>query len=655
MSPALFNPYVAPNRIAPGPRCRMLQRGAAGRGTARGVAATTHAARPYVPRWSRAAAARVVRAAAPSPPPAQDTARGTEAAGEAVFQSSSKKKRRNAVKPPLSRGPLLSLSALFGRGGGQQQQGPTPEVRVPLNNVGKVPIFQLLYELYSSHGGVFRMRLGPKSFLVLSDPGAVRQVLVGAVDKYSKGILAEILEFVMGNGLLAADGEHWIARRRVVAPALQRKFVSSQVALFGAATAHGLPQLEAAAAAAAAAAGDSRGGGAASVDMESFFSRLSLDIIGKSVFDYDFDSLRHDDPVIQAVYSVLRESTVRSTAPFPYWKLPGISLLVPRLRESDAALAIVNDTLDRLIARCKSMVGRCCGGGGGGGGGSSAPTVLHFLLGSGEALNSRQLRDDLMTLLIAGHETTAAALTWALHLLVAHPEVMKRVRDEVDWVLGDRLPGSDDLPLLRYTTRVVNEALRLYPQPPVLIRRAMQDDVLPGGHVVAAGTDLFISVWNLHHSPQLWERPEAFDPDRFGPLDSPPPTEFSTDFRFLPFGGGRRKCVGDMFAIAECVVALAVVLRRYDFAPDTSFGPVGFKSGATINTSNGLHMLISRRDLTGVPPPAPRAPAAAAGAAAGSCPHAAAAAATAAAAAAVGCPHAAAAATSGAPAGVTPQ
>lgn len=189
---------------------------------------------------------------------------------------------------------------------------------------------------------------------------------------------------------------------------------------------------------------------------------------------------------------------------------------------------------------------------------------------------------------------------------------------------------------------------------------------------------------------------------RFGPLDSPPPTEFSTDFRFLPFGGGRRKCVGDMFAIAECVVALAVVLRRYDFAPDTSFGPVGFKSGAwgprarrkaagveecwsgllavlpvwgkanqltrvpnsatcvhetgaTINTSNGLHMLISRRDLTGVPPPAPRAPAAAAGAAAGSCPHAAAAAATAAAAAAVGCPHAAAAATSGAPAGVTPQ
>ncbi|PNW72425.1 hypothetical protein CHLRE_16g678437v5 [Chlamydomonas reinhardtii] len=650
----------------------MLQRGAAGRGTARGVAATTHAARPYVPRWSRAAAARVVRAAAPSPPPAQDTARGTEAAGPGPSSSSA-----GGGGGGGAGGPLLSLSALFGRGGGQQQQGPTPEVRVPLNNVGKVPIFQLLYELYSSHGGVFRMRLGPKSFLVLSDPGAVRQVLVGAVDKYSKGILAEILEFVMGNGLLAADGEHWIARRRVVAPALQRKFVSSQVALFGAATAHGLPQLEAAAAAAAAAAGDSRGGGAASVDMESFFSRLSLDIIGKSVFDYDFDSLRHDDPVIQAVYSVLRESTVRSTAPFPYWKLPGISLLVPRLRESDAALAIVNDTLDRLIARCKSMLEAE---------GSipmpaspsspssstatsssapsspsapleesSAPTVLHFLLGSGEALNSRQLRDDLMTLLIAGHETTAAALTWALHLLVAHPEVMKRVRDEVDWVLGDRLPGSDDLPLLRYTTRVVNEALRLYPQPPVLIRRAMQDDVLPGGHVVAAGTDLFISVWNLHHSPQLWERPEAFDPDRFGPLDSPPPTEFSTDFRFLPFGGGRRKCVGDMFAIAECVVALAVVLRRYDFAPDTSFGPVGFKSGATINTSNGLHMLISRRDLTGVPPPAPRAPAAAAGAAAGSCPHAAAAAATAAAAAAVGCPHAAAAATSGAPAGVTPQ
>ncbi|KAG2434218.1 hypothetical protein HXX76_007944 [Chlamydomonas incerta] len=635
---------------------------ATGRGSARGAAGSTHtAAAPVRRQWSRTA--RAVRAAAQSPPPAQDTARGSEAAGPGPSSTSS--------SAGASWGPL---AALLGGGGGPQQQGPTPEVRVPLNNVGKVPIFQLLYDLYCSHGGVFRMHLGPKSFLVLSDPGAVRQVLVGAVDKYSKGILAEILEFVMGNGLLAADGEHWIARRRVVAPALQRKFVSSQVALFGAATAHGLPQLEAAAAAAAA--GDTRGGGAASVDMESFFSRLSLDIVGKSVFDYDFDSLRHDDPVIQAVYTVLRESTLRSTAPFPYWKLPGISMLVPRLRDSDAALAIVNDTLDRLIARCKdtleaegSIPVPAVSASSAGAAStpsapsapleeSSAPTVLHFLLGGGEALNSRQLRDDLMTLLIAGHETTAAALTWALHLLVTHPEVMQRVRDEVDSVLGDKLPGAEDLPLLRYTTRVVNEALRLYPQPPVLIRRAVQDDVLPGGHRVPAGTDLFISVWNLHHSPQLWERPEAFDPDRFGPLDAPPPTEVSTDFRFLPFGGGRRKCVGDMFAIAECVVTLAVLLQRFDFAPDSSFGPVGFKSGATINTSNGLHMIISRRDLTGVPPPAPRAAAAAAAAAStGGCPHAAAAAADAAAASANGCPHtAAAAAGSAAAAGAgTPQ
>ncbi|KAG2494902.1 hypothetical protein HYH03_006837 [Edaphochlamys debaryana] len=520
-------------------------------------------------------------------------------------------------------------------GGGYKQPSSMPDVRVDIGEVRKEPIFALLYRLYGEHGSVFRMSLGPKTFYVVSDPAYVRQILVDSVDKYGKGILAEILEFVMGQSLLTADGEQWAARRRLVAPALQRKFVQSQTDLFASVAARGLKQLQAAA--------DTDG----SVDMEAFFSRLSLDVVGLSVFGFDFDSLNRDDPVIQAVYAVLKESEARSTAPLPYWKLPGASLLVPRLRASEAALRVVNDTLDRLIQECRKKVaveGPIVATP------TSSPSVLATLLSSGEDLDSAALRNDLSTLLIAGHETTAAALTWALHCLClpGSAGVLERLRAEVDSVCGDRLPSLEDVPRLRLVMRVVAEALRLYPQPPVLIRRAVETDQLGGIHTIPAGSDLFISVWNLHRSPLLWERPDEFDPDRFGPLDGPFPSEATTDFRYLPFGGGRRKCVGDQFALAESTVALAVLLRRFEFAPDPSKPGVGLTTGATIHTSAGLWMKVTERDTSGLPPPLPREAAAAgagADAAAAGCPHAAAAAAAqAAAAAAAGCPHAAAAA-----------
>ena len=222
------------------------------------------------------------------------------------------------------------------------------------------------------------------------------------------------------------------------------------------------------------------------------------------------------------------------------------------------------------------------------------PSILHFLLASGDQISSKQLRDDLMTLLIAGHETTAAVLTWTFYCLAAHPDIAAGVAAEVDAVLGDRVPDLDDMPRLRLTTRVINEAMRLYPQPPVLIRRAAVDTQL-GGYDVEAGADLFISVWNLHRSPAHWDRPDDFDPMRFGPLDGPIPNETNVGYQYLPFGGGKRKCVGDVFALYEAVAALAVLARRFDFAVDADAPPVGMTTGATIHTSEGLVMRVTRR------------------------------------------------------------
>jgi beta-ring hydroxylase len=205
-----------------------------------------------------------------------------------------------------------------------------------------------------------------------------------------------------------------------------------------------------------------------------------------------------------------------------------------------------------------------------------------------------------MTLLIAGHETSAAVLTWTFYLLAQNPAATAKLQKEVDSVLGDKLPNTEDMKNLKYTTRVINESLRLYPQPPVLIRRSLESDVL-GKYPIKKGEDIFISLWNLHRSPHLWENPEDFNPERW-PLDQPAPNEVNQDYRYLPlpfilnssghvwafvesfsfcqsnydvvwwdtgrylpFGGGQRKCLGDMFATFEvCNFRLAVMSLRHE-------------------------------------------------------------------------------------------
>lgn len=393
------------------------------------------------------------------------------------------------------------------------------------------PVFVPLYRLFLTYGAVFRLAFGPKSFVVVSDPDLARQVLLTDAAKYTKGLLSEILDFVMGQGLIPADGEVWRERRRAIVPSLHRRYIGASLGMFGECALHGAKTLEA------------RADAGEPVEMENFFSRLTLDIIGKAVFNYDFDSLTTDDPFIQAVYTVLREAEYRSTAFVPYWNVAPLRWIVPRQRACGDALKVINATLDGLIAKCQQLVDtndeqfeeEFLS--------AKDPSILHFLLASGDTISSKQLRDDLMTLLIAGHETTAAVLTWTMYCLSHHPDVAAAVAAEVDAVLGDAAPGLDDMPRLRLTTRVVNEAMRLYPQPPVLIRRAAEDTEL-GGYAVPKGADLFISVWNLHRSPSHWDRPDEFDPMRFGPLDGPAPNETTVGYKYLPFGGGKRKCVG---------------------------------------------------------------------------------------------------------------
>ncbi|NP_001234049.1 cytochrome P450-type monooxygenase 97A29 [Solanum lycopersicum] len=463
-----------------------------------------------------------------------------------------------------------------------------PEAKGSISAIRDEPFFMPLYELYLTYGGIFRLIFGPKSFLIVSDPSIAKHILKDNSKAYSKGILAEILDFVMGKGLIPADGEIWRVRRRAIVPALHQKYVAAMIGLFGKATDRLCKKLDVAAT------------DGEDVEMESLFSRLTLDIIGKAVFNYDFDSLTVDTGIVEAVYTVLREAEDRSVAPIPVWELPIWKDISPKLKKVNAALKLINDTLDDLIAICKRMVDEeelqfheeYMN--------EKDPSILHFLLASGDEVSSKQLRDDLMTMLIAGHETSAAVLTWTFYLLSKEPSVMAKLQDEVDSVLGDRLPTIEDLKKLRYTTRVINESLRLYPQPPVLIRRSIEEDVV-GGYPIKRGEDIFISVWNLHRCPNHWEEADRFNPERW-PLDGPNPNETNQNFSYLPFGGGPRKCVGDMFATFENLVAVAMLVQRFDFQMALGAPPVKMTTGATIHTTEGLKMTVTRRSRPPIVP-----------------------------------------------------
>ncbi|KAK4377720.1 hypothetical protein RND71_004016 [Anisodus tanguticus] len=287
----------------------------------------------------------------------------------------------------------------------------------------------------------WRLAAGPWNFVIVSDPAIAKHVLKN-YGKYSKGLVA------MAEGKAKGCGS--ISSQEVLVCRCAERMVEKL-----------LP--------------DAISGSA--VNMEAKFSQLTLDVIGLALFNYNFDSLTTDSPVIDPVYTALKEAKLRSTDLLPYWQADQSFIEIvesegERINEDD----YVND---------------------------KDPSILRFLLASREE----------------------------------DPSSFKKAHEEVDRVLGGRSPIHEDMKNLKLLTRCITESLRLYPHPPVLIRRALTADVLPGNYKVNAGQDIMTSVYNVHHSSEVWERAEEFDPERFD-LEGPVPNETNTDFRFIPFSGG---------------------------------------------------------------------------------------------------------------------
>ncbi|XP_077226128.1 cytochrome P450 superfamily protein isoform X1 [Tasmannia lanceolata] len=444
-------------------------------------------------------------------------------------------------------------------------------------------LFLPLFKWMNEYGPIYRLAAGPRDFVVVSDPAIAKHVLRN-YGMYAKGLVSEVSEFLFGSGFAIAEGPLWTVRRRAVVPSLHKKYLSVIVdKVFCKCAERMVEKLKL----------DASSG--AAVNMEEIFSQLTLDVIGLSLFNYNFDSLASDSPVIEAVYTALKEAEARSTDILPYWKIKVLCKVIPRQIKAEKAVSIIRRTVEELITKCKEMVEAQ---------GEQAdgeeylnetdPSILRFLLASREEVSSVQLRDDLLSMLVAGHETTGSVLTWTLYLLSKDSACLKKAQEEVDKVLKGRAPSYEDIKELKYLMRCINESMRLYPHPPVLIRRAQVADILPGNYKVKAGQDIMICIYNIHRSSQVWERAEEFVPERFD-LEGPVPNETNTDFRFIPFSGGPRKCVGDQFALLEAIAALAIFLQHINFELVADQN-ISMTTGATIHTTNGLYMKLSRRN-----------------------------------------------------------
>ncbi|WP_103535980.1 cytochrome P450 [Streptomyces sp. SM11] len=384
-------------------------------------------------------------------------------------------------------------------------------------------------------GDAVRVSLGPKKLYIFNRPDYAKHVLADNSDNYHKGIGLVESRRVLGDGLLTSEGETWRGQRRTVQPAFKPGRINRQASAVAEEAAKLVALLR-----------GHEGGGP--VDVVQEVTGLTLGVLGRTLLESDLtahESLAHSFEAVQdqAMLEMVSQGTVPGWLPLP-----------PQARFRRARRELYR-VADLLVADRRARMA----------GGEPDDDALSRIISAADrrrgkpAQHRRRLREELVTLLLAGHETTASTLGWTLHLIERHPEVRARVREEARAVLGEGVPGPEHLHRLTYTTMVVQEAMRLFPPVWILPRVAQRGDVV-GGYTVTAKSDVLICPYIMHRHPRLWEDPERFDPERFDPrqvADRP-------RYAYIPFGGGPRFCVGSNLGMMEAVFVTALVTRDLD-------------------------------------------------------------------------------------------
>ena len=391
-------------------------------------------------------------------------------------------------------------------------------------------------------GGVVPIRLGPYPTLLITDPAAIEEVLVTRNRDFRKSSAARRVGVVVGNGLLLSEGTVWREHRRVVQPAFHHDRVNAWGDLMVERTEDLLSRWRD---------GETR-------DVYADMSALTLDIVGRTVLDS-----RISEQEIAAVKSAAATLTEHFESRFNTIRyfVPD-AVPTPGNLRMRAAVKALDAIVYRFISARRASHQR---------GGDAISMLLEVSEGEARPLTDRELRDEVMTLFMAGHETTSLALTWALYLIAGTANAQDALEQEVDGALGERsTPTTTDLPALPYAEATILETLRLYPPAYAISRDAGQDTTI-AGRPVAKGTLAFISVWAAHRKPTYFEDPNAFRPERW--LDGL--ARRLPRGAYLPFSEGPRKCIGAAFAMQEAVLVLATIARRFrlSVAPGAAVTP----------------------------------------------------------------------------------
>ena len=419
----------------------------------------------------------------------------------------------------------------------------------------------MLTDAASEFGDVVKFAMGPKTLYFFNHPDHAKHVLADNAANYHKGIgLAEARRLILGDGLLTSEDEVWKHQRRIIQPAFRRDRLAGFASVVTDAG-------QALAARLSARVGDT-------VDLSEEMTRLTMSVLGKSLLGADLSPLRMLGPAFEVAQDRAMFEMV-SLGAVPVW------LPLPRNHRFRRARAQLEDAVEVLVA------GRAHARGGDG------TDLLSLLAGaySGERdarKRWRVLRDELITILLAGHETTASTLSWTWYLLSSHPEAEAAIHAEAVEVLGDRTPGHEDLARLPYTTTVIQEAMRLYPPVWGLTRKSLAADVV-GGYRVPAGADLMISPYTLHRHPGFWPDPNQFRPERFKTSAAVTTHRYA----YIPFGAGTRVCVGSHLGMMEATLIAAMVARdfRFELAPSARPEPEAMLS---LRVRGGLLVRVCR-------------------------------------------------------------
>jgi enediyne biosynthesis protein E7 len=432
----------------------------------------------------------------------------------------------------------------------QSTENQPPEAELQFDIGSTDDSLERMIELFSRHGDTYRVYVpARKSYTyVIHHPDDVKRVLVSNHRNYTKGVGLDRVKILLGKGLMTSEGEFWKRQRYMMQPMFHRRVITEFASLIDAANERFIARWEAQAA---------RG---EVLNLTDEMSELTLEIVLRSIFGTDLDRLAQQ-PGGNPFEVVTREQSRNLQFAF---KFRSLAKLVAELVQRRRAAGEEHFDYVGMLMNAQDKE-------------------------TGEPMGERALIDEVMTLVVAGHETTASALNWTWYLLSQHPQVEARLHAEIDSAPPVAAPSLAQMEALAFTQQVVNEALRLYPPGWLLSRRTIEPDVLCGFEI-PAGTNVLLPLYLLHRHPRYWQDPDVFWPERFAPEHEAQRPRFA----YMPFAAGPRHCIGETFALYEMLMHLYKVARRYRLVhvPDM---PLELEAQINLRSKYPLHMRLERR------------------------------------------------------------